>query len=140
MVDEVRGLLTRGVAPEALLALGLEYRYVTEFLLGRWPSEAAMEERLRGAIHAYARRQLVWYRREPGIAWLPGGPRCAEMAVEAVAEWRRQEVWRDEVKSQKTGRKRVWRAHVPAAACRTHEWHRPRACAASAAEVSARSF
>ena len=60
LVDEVEGLLAR-VPKEVLLDYGLEYRYVTEYLLG----ERSWEEMHRGlevAIHQFAKRQMTWAR------------------------------------------------------------------------------
>lgn len=60
LVEEVEGLLAR-VPKEVLLGYGLEYRYVTEYLLG----ERSWEEMHRGlevAIHQFAKRQMTWAR------------------------------------------------------------------------------
>ena len=60
LVEEVEGLLAR-VPKEVLLGYGLEYRYVTEYLLG----ERNWEEMHRGlevAIHQFAKRQMTWAR------------------------------------------------------------------------------
>ena len=61
MVDEIRGLLAAGVPAEALIGYGLEYRYVTLYLLGEI-DYATMRERLAIAIHQFAKRQMTWFR------------------------------------------------------------------------------
>ncbi len=61
MIDEVRGLLESGIAPEDLLYYGLEYKFVTLYLIGELTREQ-MEERLRIAIHQFAKRQMTWFR------------------------------------------------------------------------------
>ena len=61
MVDEVRGLLAEGIAPEDLIYYGLEYRYVTEYVLGRL-SYDEMFRQLEIAIHQFAKRQMTWFR------------------------------------------------------------------------------
>ena len=61
MVDEVRGLLAEGIAPEDLIYYGLEYRYVTEYVLGRL-SYDEMFRQLEIAIHQLAKRQMTWFR------------------------------------------------------------------------------
>ena len=61
MIEEIRGLLDRGVAPSVLLAYGLEYKYVTLYLLGEL-DYAAMREKLAIAIHQFAKRQMTWFR------------------------------------------------------------------------------
>ena len=61
MVDEVRGLLSEGIAPEDILYYGLEYKFVTEYVLGRL-SYDAMFSQLEIAIHQFAKRQMTWFR------------------------------------------------------------------------------
>ena len=61
MVDEVRGLLERGIPPEDLLYYGLEYKYLTLYLTGQL-SYDEMVSRLRIAIHQFAKRQMTWFR------------------------------------------------------------------------------
>ena len=61
MVDEVRGLLARGISPEDLMYYGLEYRYITEYLIGRTTYDA-MVKGLEIAIHQFAKRQMTWFR------------------------------------------------------------------------------
>lgn len=61
MVDEIKGLLSSGVSADALKAYGLEYRYVTEYVLGETSYEY-MREHLAIAIHQFAKRQMTWLR------------------------------------------------------------------------------
>ena len=61
MVEEIRGLLERGVPAEALISYGLEYKYVTLNLQGQL-SYADMREKLAIAIHQFAKRQMTWWR------------------------------------------------------------------------------
>ena len=61
MVEEVRGLLERGVPAETLLSYGLEYKFVTLYLRGEL-SYAEMRDRLATAIHQFAKRQMTWFR------------------------------------------------------------------------------
>ena len=61
MADEVRRLLEEGIAAEDLLYYGLEYRYVTEYVLGRTTYDE-MFRRLEIAIHQFAKRQMTWFR------------------------------------------------------------------------------
>ncbi|MBR4212588.1 MAG: tRNA (adenosine(37)-N6)-dimethylallyltransferase MiaA [Bacteroidales bacterium] len=61
MVDEVRGLLERGIPPEDLLYYGLEYKYLTLYLTGAMGYDE-MVEKLRIAIHQFAKRQMTWFR------------------------------------------------------------------------------
>ena len=61
MVDEVRRLLDEGIAPENLIYYGLEYRYVTEYVIGRLTYQE-MFAQLEIAIHQFAKRQMTWFR------------------------------------------------------------------------------
>jgi tRNA dimethylallyltransferase len=72
MIQEVRDLLAHGVSKERLEDLGLEYRFISQYLRGVYKSEAEMIERLKFAIHDFTRRQLTWFRKETRIHWLEG--------------------------------------------------------------------
>lgn len=61
MVEEIRGLLSRGIPAEDLIYYGLEYRYVTEYAIGRL-SYDEMFRQLEIAIHQFAKRQMTWFR------------------------------------------------------------------------------
>ena len=61
MVDEIRGLLERGIPAEDLIYYGLEYRFITEYVIGRLSYEE-MVSQLEIAIHQFAKRQMTWFR------------------------------------------------------------------------------
>ena len=61
MVEEVRGLMAEGIPAEDLMYYGLEYKYVTEYLVGK-SSYDEMFTRLEIAIHQFAKRQMTWFR------------------------------------------------------------------------------
>ena len=61
MVDEIRQLLDRGIAPENLIYYGLEYKFVTEYVIGKTSFEE-MFRQLEIAIHQFAKRQMTWFR------------------------------------------------------------------------------
>lgn len=61
MVDEVRALLDSGITPDDLIYYGLEYKYVTEYVIGRTGYDE-MLRRLEIAIHQFAKRQMTWFR------------------------------------------------------------------------------
>ena len=61
MVEEVKALLDSGIAPENLIYYGLEYKYVTEYLIGKL-SYDEMFRQLEIAIHQFAKRQMTWFR------------------------------------------------------------------------------
>ena len=71
LVGEVRRLLERGV-PETSSALGAHgYRRAVEYLLGERTLESAVEQTKLDVRH-YAKRQMTWFRREPGVEWVEG--------------------------------------------------------------------
>lgn len=61
MVDEICQLLDRGIAPENLIYYGLEYKFVTEYVIGKTSYEE-MFRQLEIAIHQFAKRQMTWFR------------------------------------------------------------------------------
>lgn len=61
MVEEIRGLLGRGIPPEDLIYYGLEYKYVTEYVTGHRTYDD-MFTQLEIAIHQFAKRQMTWFR------------------------------------------------------------------------------
>jgi tRNA dimethylallyltransferase len=61
MVDEVKALLDSGIPKEDLLYYGLEYKFVTEYVVGEYSYEE-MFKRLEIAIHQFAKRQMTWFR------------------------------------------------------------------------------
>lgn len=73
MVAEVQGLLDQGIDPESLIYYGLEYKYITEYLIGRTTYDQ-MVSLLEIAIHQFAKRQMTWFRgmerRGFSIFWL----------------------------------------------------------------------
>jgi len=75
MVDEVRNLLSSGLLPEQLKFYGLEYRLITQHVMGELTYNE-MFELLNTAIHQFAKRQMTWFRRmENGgvrIHWING--------------------------------------------------------------------
>ncbi len=84
MIDEVKGLIDRGVSTQFLLKLGLEYRFITRYLTGEIATEAEMTELLSTAIKQFAKRQMTWFRRDRDIVWLdmtrdPVAQACGEI-------------------------------------------------------------
>ena len=70
MIEEVRGLIDNGVSLEFLMKLGLEYRYIAQYLTGAIPRREDMVEQLSNAIKKFAKRQMTWFRRDRDIVWL----------------------------------------------------------------------
>lgn len=71
LVEEVQRLRESGISDEST-ALGAHgYRRVCEFLRGERSLESAVEQTKQDVRH-YAKRQITWFKREPGIVWLEG--------------------------------------------------------------------
>ena len=85
LMDEIRGLLAQGVPETARPFGGLVYRQALEYLHGR-RNEAETRELITRENRHYARRQLIWFRKEPNLVWLPtsGESRETLTAVEAL--------------------------------------------------------
>lgn len=93
MVDEVRQLLASGIDPDDLIYYGLEYKFLTEYLIGR-TTYGEMVSGLEIAIHQFAKRQMTWFRgmerRGFRIHWLDA-TLPTEAKLEQIGEWMRQE-------------------------------------------------
>jgi tRNA dimethylallyltransferase len=61
MVEEVRALLDSGIAADDLIYYGLEYKFITEYIIGKLTYEE-MFRQLEIAIHQFAKRQMTWFR------------------------------------------------------------------------------
>ncbi|MBF0142521.1 MAG: tRNA (adenosine(37)-N6)-dimethylallyltransferase MiaA [Magnetococcales bacterium] len=76
LIEEVASLRNSGVSDRTLLEYGLEYRLVTQFLTGEIRNRNDLFQKLRSAIHAYAKRQETWFRgmerKGVTIHWLQG--------------------------------------------------------------------
>jgi tRNA dimethylallyltransferase len=83
LVEEVRELLARGV-PASSSALGAHgYRRVVEYLRGERTLESAVEQTKLDVRH-YAKRQMTWFRREPGVEWVEGFGEDARLQEEVA--------------------------------------------------------
>lgn len=75
MIEEVRNLMTNGVSTERLFSFGLEYKFITMYLLGKI-DYATMVEKLYIAICQFSKRQMTWFRRMERlgiqIIWIDG--------------------------------------------------------------------
>lgn len=87
MTDEVQHLLDNGVKPERLMKFGLEYRHVTEYLLGHCSLED-MRRDLFTDIRRFAKRQMTWFRRMErngvNIHWIDGTQSVTEKATMVI--------------------------------------------------------
>lgn len=88
MIKEVEDILESGVTPEALIYYGLEYKFVTNFILGNITYNE-MYKQLNIAIHQFAKRQMTWFRKMERhgfkINWIDG-TLSSEQKVEQIME------------------------------------------------------
>lgn len=86
MCDEIRSLIVGGVNPDDLIYYGLEYKFVTEYVVGKTSYEE-MFRQLEIAIHQFAKRQMTWFRgmerRGYTIHWIDAAQSMDEK-VEAI--------------------------------------------------------
>jgi len=68
MIEEVEGLVKNKVSHKRLDQFGLEYRWIGRFLEGKISKEE-MVKNLKTDIHNYAKRQIVWFKRDSEIKW-----------------------------------------------------------------------
>ena len=90
MVDEVRALLNSGISADALIYYGLEYKFVTEYLIGKL-SYDEMFRQLEIAIHQFAKRQMTWFRgmerRGFTIYWVNAAQKMEDKIEEILSLW-----------------------------------------------------
>ena len=86
MVEEVERLREAGATDAFLEGLGLEYRYILWYLTGKLPDREALIDELGRAIKRFAKRQMVWFKKDRDVLWLDtaGDPLAqAEAAADA---------------------------------------------------------
>ena len=87
LIEEVKSLLESGISVEKLIFYGLEYKFITEYLVGDL-SYDEMTKRLEIAIHQYAKRQMTFFRsmERKGIKinWLDGMQTVEEMTTQLL--------------------------------------------------------
>jgi tRNA isopentenyltransferase (miaA) len=90
MIEEVKALLDEGIPAEDLIYYGLEYKYVTEYLMGKTTYDEVFT-RLEIAIHQFAKRQMTWFRgmerRGFTIHWIDAMRPMEEKVKEIMNIW-----------------------------------------------------
>ncbi len=89
MLDEVRNLLDKGISPESLIYYGLEYKFLTQHLIGQLRFDE-MFTQLETAIHQFSKRQMTWFRKMErdgfDIRWLDGDMPTDEK-LDRIEQW-----------------------------------------------------
>ncbi|MEM6795230.1 MAG: tRNA (adenosine(37)-N6)-dimethylallyltransferase MiaA [Acidobacteriota bacterium] len=70
-LTEIRDMLDQGIEPDAPAFQAIGYRQMLRYARGECPRHQAIDETIRATRH-YAKRQLTWFRRQPGIHWISG--------------------------------------------------------------------
>ncbi len=87
MIDEIKGLIDKGVSPDDLIYYGLEYKFVTLYCTGQL-SYDDMVSQLEIAIHQFAKRQMTWFRgmerRGTKINWIDASVPMEQMTAKAL--------------------------------------------------------
>ena len=94
LLDEIRGLLAAGVPPDARPFGGLVYRQAMEHLRGV-RDEAATRALVAQENRRYARRQLIWFRKEPNLVWFDGPGTNAEVQDSVINELAARDLLKD---------------------------------------------
>ncbi|MBS1383218.1 MAG: tRNA (adenosine(37)-N6)-dimethylallyltransferase MiaA [Clostridiales bacterium] len=87
MIEEVANLRANGARDLFLEGLGLEYRYILWYLTGRIPTLDALQDELGRAIKRFAKRQMVWFKKDRDVLWLDTAVDPLPQAVAATAEF-----------------------------------------------------
>jgi tRNA dimethylallyltransferase len=80
LVDEVRRLELAGLRAGRTASRALGYAQVLKFLAGEWTEEYAADQTIL-ATRRFVRRQESWFRRDPRVVWVAGGPGLVERAL-----------------------------------------------------------
>ncbi len=84
MVREITRLHANGVSWKKLDAFGLEYRFMSRYILKKIAKPEAILA-LKGAIHDFTRRQLTWWRREADIQWIKNQAQATSLVKNFLA-------------------------------------------------------
>lgn len=82
-VEETRRLLAAGVAPAQHCFKALGYAEIIARLRGEL-SEAEMRDRIKARTRQFAKRQMTWFRKEPGAVWIERGDGGPQAALEKI--------------------------------------------------------
>lgn len=89
LIEEVERLLASGITPEQLIYYGLEYKFVTLYIIGELSREEMINS-LEIAIHQFAKRQMTWFRgmqrRGVSVRWLDSALPLSSQ-VEVIKQW-----------------------------------------------------
>ncbi len=85
MKKEVADLISKDISPLWLKSLGLEYNFITKIIQGEL-KEPEAREKLKFAIHNFARKQLIWLRKDKELVWTKPDVKFIEKKVQNFIE------------------------------------------------------
>ena len=81
LIEETRDLLKQGYSPDLNSMKAIGYRHMIRYLQGEWSLEETITK-LKRDTRRYAKRQLTWFRAEPGVIWID--PKDLDMVKEKI--------------------------------------------------------
>ncbi len=88
IIEEVKKLISDGLAINRFYALGLEYSLVADFIQGKIESLKDLENRMQGSLHSYIRRQQTWFKKDQTINWFDiSQSKSLDEVEKLVAKW-----------------------------------------------------
>ena len=87
MIEEIKNLLASGVDRDFLMKLGLEAKFVTLYLEGKFKTYEEFFEELFKEERHFAKRQNTWYNKEKDVIWLDAKDNILEKASKIVEEF-----------------------------------------------------
>lgn len=87
MIEEIKGLIQKGVSKEFLQGLGLEAKFVVDLLDNKFESYDIFFEELFKEERHFAKRQNTWYNKEKNVVWLDAKDNLVEKATKLVQDF-----------------------------------------------------
>ena len=87
MIDEVKSYLDNGGNPDYLYSLGLEYRHILWYLMGKFQTLDEFKLEMSRAIKRFAKRQMTWFNRDKSIHWLDMNSDYFEQACSLITHF-----------------------------------------------------
>lgn len=87
MIEEIKNLISSGVSKEFLRSLGLEAKFVTDYLDNKFSSFNEFFEELFKEERHFAKRQDTWLKKEKNVVWLDGNGNLLEQAESIVQKF-----------------------------------------------------
>lgn len=87
LVEEVKKLLKNGIPKDRIFEFGLGYREVVRFLNSEIRTESELVDRINFSQHAYVRRQMTWFKKDPEIKWCKNINSAEKLISQFIENW-----------------------------------------------------